>query len=97
MNVLVLVSFRIVLQRMSWHAPAPDPAMSDPALTVIIPARNEEQDLEQSLRSVLSQPGIDLRVIVINDHSTDRTGLIADQMAAADPRITVIHNPELRP
>ncbi len=64
---------------------------------MIIPARNEEQDLEQALRSILAQHGIALEVIVVNDHSTDRTGAIAEAIAAADSRVTVMHNPELPP
>ncbi|MGO9914950.1 MAG: glycosyltransferase [Isosphaeraceae bacterium] len=95
--VVVLANFRAVLRRMSWTPPSPLLSGRLPSLTVIIPARDEEQDLEQALRSVLSQEEIELRVIVVNDHSSDRTGAIADAMAAADSRVTVIHNPELPP
>lgn len=96
-TVVVLVSFHAVLRRMSWRAPSPDSIGCAMALTVIIPARNEEKDLERALRSVLAQEGIALEVIVVNDHSTDRTGAIAEAIAAADSRVTVIHNPELPP
>jgi len=93
--VVVLANFRAVLRRMSWTPPSPVQSGRPPALTVIIPARDEEKDLEQALQSVLSQSELELRVIVVNDHSSDRTGSIADAMAAADSRVTVIHNPEL--
>jgi glycosyltransferase involved in cell wall biosynthesis len=93
--IVVVINYRAVLRRMAWNPPAPDPTRTLPALTVIIPARDEEADLDQSLRSVLAQEGIDLRVIVVNDHSSDRTGAIADAFAVADPRVSVIHNPEL--
>ena len=66
-------------------------------MSVIIPARNEEQDLAEALASVLSQQDVELEVIVVNDHSSDRTGAIADTLAAADARVTVIHDPELPP
>ncbi len=39
---------------------------------------------------------LDYELIVINDKSTDRTGAIADAMAADDPRIRVIHHPKNR-
>jgi glycosyltransferase involved in cell wall biosynthesis len=66
-------------------------------VSVIIPARNEQDDLQQSLKSVLEQQGVRLEVIVINDHSEDRTGEIADAVAARDDRVSVIHNPPLQP
>ena len=50
-------------------------------LSIIIPARNEEQDIQKSLASVLAQEGANLEVIVVNDHSEDRTGEIVDAIA----------------
>jgi glycosyltransferase involved in cell wall biosynthesis len=66
-------------------------------LSVIIPARDEEQDLAASLRSVLEQEDVELEIIVVNDHSSDRTGAIADELARSDPRLRVLHNPALPP
>src|SRR5262245_58289730 len=65
-------------------------------LTVVIPARNEEQDIEVALRSVLAQKGVELRIIVVNDHSTDQTGTILKRLAAEDSRITIVENPPLQ-
>src|SRR5687767_14839657 len=65
------------------------------AVDVIVPARNEALDLEAAVLSILDQQSIQLRVIVVNDHSTDRTPQIADSLAARDARITVIHDPPL--
>jgi len=62
-----------------------------------MPARNEEQDLARSIESVLAQEKVEVEVIVVNDHSTDQTGLIADAVARADRRVRVIHNPGLPP
>ncbi len=64
-------------------------------LSVVIPARNEEEDIEEALRSVLGQKGVELHVIVVNDHSTDRTGAILRRLAAEDSRITLVDNPPL--
>lgn len=66
------------------------------SIDVIVPARNEELDLQSAIQSILSQESVELRLIVINDHSTDRTGDIADSMARADDRVWVIHNPPVR-
>jgi glycosyltransferase involved in cell wall biosynthesis len=70
---------------------------SSARLSVVIPARDEEADIARALWSVLGQQGVLLEVIVVNDHSLDRTGAIADDLAAADPRLKVIHHPELPP
>lgn len=67
-----------------------------PRVSVVIPARNEESDIEATVRGVLAQKGIDLELIVINDHSTDRTGEIINRIAAEDPRVRALHNPSLK-
>lgn len=68
-----------------------------PLLTVIVPARDEEAALEEAMRSILAQKGVDFEVILVNDHSTDRTGEIADRLAGEDPRLRVMHDPDLPP
>ena len=45
-----------------------------PTVSVVIPARNEERNLEQALESVLALDYPDLEMITVNDRSTDRTG-----------------------
>jgi chlorobactene glucosyltransferase len=79
----------------------PDPlAQSDasPALSVIIPARNEAANIETAVRSALALdwPGR-LEVIVLDDRSTDGTGAILARLAAADARLRVIDGVELPP
>lgn len=58
---------------------APDKPVPEtpPAVSVIVPARNEEACLGDCLRSLQEQSGIDYEIIVVNDNSTDRTGKIA--------------------
>src|ERR1700737_214216 len=48
-----------------------------PTLSVIIPARNEEACLGDCLRSLVAQSGVVFEIIVVDDHSTDRTREIA--------------------
>ena len=90
--------FLWVVQGFGWSSTASDWDGIDETLSVIIPARNEEVDLADGLSSVLGQEGVHLKeVIVVNDHSTDRTGQIANEFARSDPRVQVIHNPPLPP
>ncbi|HVN94659.1 MAG TPA: glycosyltransferase family 2 protein [Terracidiphilus sp.] len=63
-----------------FDQPEPDPLIE---LTVIVPARNEEDSLAECLQSLVSQSedifelGRDWDLIVVDDHSTDRTAEIA--------------------
>ena len=52
-----------------------------PEISVIVPARNEEASLATCLESLVSQPGVPFEIIVVNDHSTDRTQEIARSFA----------------
>jgi chlorobactene glucosyltransferase len=96
-SVLVSVQFLAAVRRFSDDLPAMNLAGRAIRITVIIPARDEEQDIGAALQSVLDQQDVDLEIIVVNDHSSDRTGEIADAMAAADRRLRVMHNPDLPP
>src|ERR1700675_2248779 len=44
-----------------------------PTVSVIIPARNEEASLSDCLNSLIAQKGVACEILVIDDHSTDRT------------------------
>jgi len=68
-------------------------------ITVIVPARNEEKAIEETLRSLLMQQDISIEILAVNDRSTDETGEIMDRLAAegraAGKSITAIHVHEL--
>ncbi len=66
-----------------------------PRVSVVVPARNEERHLAGAMRSILSLDYPDLEIIAIDDRSDDRTGEILDELAAADPRLRVLHVTEL--
>lgn len=68
-----------------------------PRVSIIVPARNEQRDIEVSIRSLLDQSGIEMQLLVVNDHSEDATGAIIDRLAATDDRLNAIHDPELQP
>jgi glycosyltransferase involved in cell wall biosynthesis len=59
----------------------PRTAENNPAVSVIVPARNEEVCLALCLESLVAQTGIDFEVIVVDDGSTDRTAEIARSFA----------------
>jgi glycosyltransferase involved in cell wall biosynthesis len=89
----------------------PVSASGNPRVSIIVPARNEEETIEQGLRTLLALDYDNYEVIAVNDRSTDRTGEIMDRISqhprlgsAKDsetstrhPRIRVIHCFELPP
>ena len=60
--------------------------------SVIVPTYNERENIVLLAPELLALP-VGLHVIVVDDNSPDSTGLIADEMAARDPRISVVHRP----
>ncbi len=53
-----------------------------PKVSVIVPARNEEACLRSCLESLVAQTGVPFEIIVVDDHSTDRTREIATSFPA---------------
>jgi hypothetical protein len=61
---------------------------------VVITVFNYGQYLESCVRSALRQEGVDLNVLVLDDASTDDSLSIARSLAAEDPRVRVIAQPQ---
>lgn len=65
-------------------------ARAAPTVTVLMAAHNEEQYIEEAIRSILGQSFSDFELILVDDASTDRTAAMVD--AFPDPRMKVIRN-----
>jgi glycosyltransferase involved in cell wall biosynthesis len=65
-------------------------------ISVLIPARNEERGIAACLESVLASCRVEIEVIVLDDHSTDRTSEIVRELMAKDSRIRLESAPELQ-
>ncbi len=66
-----------------------------PAVSVLIPARDEERAIQAAVESVLASEGVTLEVVVMDDASTDRTGAIVAALAARDGRVRLEQAPSL--
>ncbi len=60
-------------------------------ISVVVPIYNVAAYLKECVDMVLSQTYQDLEVILVDDGSTDRSGLICDEYARLDNRVKVIH------
>lgn len=61
-----------------------------PLVSVIVPARNEAQNIERCARSILASKWPSLELIVVDDRSEDGTGDLIRVLAARDPRLRVV-------
>ncbi|RNA66829.1 glycosyltransferase [Alteribacter keqinensis] len=84
------------IRKMPFITREPDPVSTDEALvSVIIAAKDEETEIESTLRSLMAQSYTNLEVIAVNDRSDDRTGAILDRLRGEFPALQVIHIHEL--
>jgi chlorobactene glucosyltransferase len=64
-------------------------------VSVLVPARNEAQNLERLLPSLLQKPDDNLEILVLNDRSEDDTANVVRAFAARDPRVRLLEGAPL--
>lgn len=62
-----------------------------PLVSLVVPCHDEGPNVRETVRSLLEQRYPHLEVVAVDDGSTDDTGAVLDAMAAADPRLRVVH------
>jgi glycosyltransferase involved in cell wall biosynthesis len=85
------------ISRPEWDRNPVSPS-GNPRVSIIVPARNEEESIEQALTQLLVLDYHNYEIITVNDRSTDRTGEIMERLAAepsARGQLRVIHHHEL--
>lgn len=90
--VVGLRTLRAVPSLDEWPLPA---EARWPSLSVVSPACDEADTLREAGRARLTTDYPDVEFIVVEDRSRDGTGAIADELAAADPRVRALHVREL--
>jgi glycosyltransferase involved in cell wall biosynthesis len=85
------------IARPEWDR-KPATANGEPKVSIIVPARNEEESIRQTLGQLLALDYSNYEVVAVNDRSTDRTGEIMNEVAAsaqAHGLLKVIHISDL--
>ena len=77
-------------RRERGQATEPPKLARRPLVSVLVPAHNEERDIEDAVRSIFHNSYANLEVIVINDASTDRTQEVLNGMLAEFPALKVL-------
>ncbi len=75
LGILVLNLF--TFPRLKTHS---SPRAAEPLVSILIPARDEELSIERCVRSLVAQTYSKLEVLVLNDHSSDATATIVQQI-----------------
>jgi glycosyltransferase involved in cell wall biosynthesis len=63
-----------------------------PVVSLVVPVRNGEKYLEETLKSLLAQDFDDFELIITDNASSDRTPAIAQAFSAQDPRVRYVRN-----
>ena len=89
---------RALRQRRALRSVLPAPRSGPgPSLAVVVPARDEAANIARCLTALSAQAGAGLRILVVDDQSTDETAVIAVSLAERDPRIRLLQAPALPP
>jgi len=62
----------------------------EPSVALVLPTYNERENLPSLVTAIRNLPGA-ICIIIVDDHSPDGTGALADQLAQNDPNLSVIH------
>jgi len=75
------------------QSPTPDQSPASTRIDVLIPVCNGAATVASAIDSIRAQSVTDIRIVVIDDGSTDATPRILERLAASDPRIVVVTRP----
>ena len=96
--ILSVIFFLFALVNAIWfRGYTKKPTMKNgPKVTVCIPARNEEKNIEKCVRSLLNQTYKNYDIVVLNDNSDDNTGAILEKLKKEYPdKLTILQGKKL--
>ncbi len=97
-GILAVLAFVTLFNVLFFRAIPPSAKPSTtPFVSILLPARNEEENLERVLSSLANQDYPAFEVLVLDDDSTDATGRIAASWSEHDHRVRVLQGDPLPP
>lgn len=94
---LALIPCLMFWRNLSLYQVPPLPNKAPGPISVLIPARNEESAIGDAIAAVLASNGVEFELLILDDHSTDKTAQIIDTISASDPRVRRIPGKNLPP
>ena len=95
--VLALLPLGLGFANLRLYRPPEDAPPPGTAVSVLIPARDEEATIGAAVEAALANRDVELEVVVLDDHSTDGTASVVDALARRDPRVRLERAPPLPP
>ena len=93
--LIILLIVRLLVALVNYlsfaYLPKTSPLANPPTVTILIPARNEEENIGALLEQLVKFEYNKLEIIVYNDHSTDQTESIIKEWATLTPNIKLIN------
>jgi glycosyltransferase involved in cell wall biosynthesis len=94
--VFTILQLVITLANLFISSKLPEGSIKEnPLVSILIPARNEENNIGNILNDLLNQNYQEIEVIIFNDLSTDKTAEIIKEFAETDTRIKLINSDHL--
>jgi len=97
--LVVLINFIInsILFKNAANFLLPDSIKrKNPLASILIPARNEEKNINRCVRSLLKQDYFNIEILVLDDNSSDGTGQVVKQISEKDSRVKLITGKPLK-
>lgn len=91
-----LIPALMMIANLWFYRPAPKSgAATSPGVSILIPARNEEASIEDSVLAALQTSDIPFEIVVLDDQSRDRTAALVTAIAREDSRVRLENAPPL--
>ena len=88
--LLNLVINNFVFKNMENYSSISQALKNPPLISILIPARNEAENISRCLKSLLKQDYPNMEIIVLDDNSSDGTGKVVEEIAQKDNRVRLV-------